>query len=144
MAIQVQGNAGVVAEVESATRAMRVVTMPQDPISLGYYALAMDNGTTAMTAGLAAAAPIFAFRWGNANLCLLRSLRFQMWGTATAFTAGRFAFDAFFARSYTASDSLGTAATLTGSNAKKRTSLGTTLARCSPRKMVLTPLRLRS
>lgn len=127
MAIQVQGNGGTVQEVEASTRAARVVTMPQDPLTLGYYALAMDSGTTQMTAGLAANSPIYSFRWGNSNLCLLRSIRFHLWTAATAFAAGRLSVDAFFARSFTASDSVGTAATLTGNNCKKRTSFGTTL-----------------
>jgi hypothetical protein len=126
MAIQLQGNAGVVGEVESATRAMRVTTYPLDPLTLGYYAMAPDNGTTVMTAGLAANSPIFSFRWGNANLCLLRSIRLSF-TTVTAFASGRMDFAAFFARGFTASDTAGTAITLTGNNGKKRTAFGTTL-----------------
>jgi len=127
MAIQLQGNGGTVAEVEAAYRSLHVTSYPQDPLTLGYYALSFHNGTSAMAAGLAAAAPIVAFRWGNANLCLLRSVKMAMGGSATAFTAGRGAVDLFFARSFTVSDTGGTTATITGNNAKKRTSFGTTL-----------------
>jgi hypothetical protein len=126
MPLQIQGNAGVTAEVESSSRAQRTVSWPQDPSTLGFYMLGLDNGTTAMSAALAANSPIFSFRWGNANLCLLRRIEMSA-GPTTAFVAGRFSFDAFFARSFTASDTSGTAATLTGNNMKKRTSMGTTL-----------------
>src|SRR2546428_1500476 len=113
MAIQLQGNGGTVAEVEAAYRSMHVTIYPQDPLTLGYYALSVQNGTTAMAAGLAAAAPIVAYRWGNANLALIRSLKMSMVGSATAFTAGRGAMDLFFARSFTFSDTGGTTATIT-------------------------------
>lgn len=126
MALQIQGNGGTVQEVESGTRAARVVVWPQDPASLGYYAIGIDNGTTVMTAGLAASSPIVSFRWGNSNLCLLRSIKFGL-DSITAFAAGRLDIAAFFARSFTASDTGGTTATITGNNAKKRTSFGTTL-----------------
>jgi hypothetical protein len=126
VALQIAGNGGTVQEVEAATRAARVVSYPQDPLTLGYYAIGIDNGTTVMTAGLAANSPIVAFRWGNANLCLIRSIKFGLDST-TAFAAGRLDIAAFIARSFTVSDTGGTTATLTGNNAKKRTSFGTTL-----------------
>lgn len=122
------GVTGSLAEVETATLAQRVTTRPTDPGTLGAYLLAMDNGTTVMTAGLAASAPIFSFRWGNANVCILNALRFSMC-SITAFAAGRIAIQAFRAGNgtFTASDSAGVAATLTGQNMKKRTGFGTTL-----------------
>src|SRR3989442_8177327 len=113
MAIQIQGNAGTVADVQATNRAINVCAFPQDPSTLGYYALMVDNGTTVMTAGLAANAPIFAARWGNANLCMLRSVKFGMVTTA-AFVTGRIAIDLFIARGFTASDTLGTVIVLTG------------------------------
>jgi hypothetical protein len=120
------GVTGSLQEVETATLAGRITLRPTDPVSLGAYLLATDNGTTVMTAALAANSPIFAFRWGNANLCVLNSIKFGL-TTTTAFAAGRIAIQAFFARSFTASDTGGTALTLTGNNCKKRTSFGTNL-----------------
>jgi hypothetical protein len=129
MAFNVAGGVtGSLAEVDTATLALRTTDRPTDPSTLGGYLLTMSNGTTVMTAGLGAAAPIFAFRWGNANLCVLNAIRFCM-STTTAFAATRIQFGAFrvgggtFTNSYTG----GTAATLTGGNCKKRTSFGTTL-----------------
>jgi hypothetical protein len=127
MGIQIIGSGATIQEVEAASKAARVVVFPQDPISLGYYAIGIDNGTTVMTAGLAASSPIVSFRWGNSNLCLLRSIKFNLYTMTTAFAAGRLDIAAFFARSFTASDTGGATATITGSNAKKRTSFGTTL-----------------
>lgn len=127
MALQIQGNGGTVQEVEASTRAARVVVYPSDPLTLGAYSMCMTNGTTVMTAGLAANAPIWAFRWGNANLAIIRSVVMSMSEGLAAFATGRCNFDLFVARSFTVSDSVGTAATLTGNNGKKRTSMGTTL-----------------
>jgi hypothetical protein len=120
------GVTGSLAEVDTNTLALRVTERPTDVGTLGSYLLAMDNGTTVMTAGLAANAPIYSFRWGNAAVAVLNSIVINM-TTTTAFAAGRIALQALFARSFSASDSTGTAATLTTHNAKKRTSMGTTL-----------------
>lgn len=122
----VGGTTGAIQEVETATLAARVTGRPMDPGSLGAYAIHIDNGTTVMTAGLAANSPIVAFRWGNSNLCVLRSIRMAA-VSVVAFTTLRMDFAAFFARSFSVSDTGGTTATLTTHNAKKRTSFGTTL-----------------
>jgi hypothetical protein len=127
MALQIQGNGGTVQEVEAAHAPARVVIYPQDPFTLGYYSMCINNGTTIMAAGLAANSPIWSFRWGNSNLALIRSVTMSMSEGTVAFATGRCNFDLFFARSFTASDTGGTAATLTGNNGKKRTSFGTTL-----------------
>lgn len=120
------GVTGSLAEVDAASLALRVTTRPTDPVSLGAYAVVVSNGTTVMTAGLAAASPIVAFRWGNANICVLNSIKMSM-ATTTAFAATRIQFGAHFVTGFTASYTGGTALTLTGHNAKKRTSFGTTL-----------------
>lgn len=128
MAIQIQGNGGTVAEVGGTTfRALRVEQRPVDYGALGIYRMALLSGT--MAAGLAAGANVLSFRWGDATrLCALQRLSLDgLSGSATAFAAGFGNFRAFFARSFTASDSAGTAATLTGNNNKLRTSMGTTL-----------------
>lgn len=128
MGLQIIGNGGTILEVEANTRAMRVTERPIDVGSLGSYLLSADNGTTVMTAGLAANAPIFSWRWGNSNVAIVNAIRMSMC-TITAFAAGRIAFQAFKAggASFSASDTGGTSLTLTGNNAKKRQSFGTTL-----------------
>jgi hypothetical protein len=125
MAVIIQGNGGTNAEVETNTRAMRVVVRPNDWGSLGSYAKGLTSGV--ITAGLAAAASVYQFRWSSAsNLCVVKRVRISA-GGITAFTAGVVSFQLFVARSYTVNGSGGTAGTLTGNNGKLRTSMGTTL-----------------
>lgn len=123
MAIQVQGFGGVVQEVESTFRSGRITPKPTE--LLGSFRLASFSG---LIAGLAANDPVFSFRWGDATrFALIRFLKIQA-AVITGFTAAQeIAFDAILARSFTASDSAGTAITLSGSNQKKRTSLATSL-----------------
>ena len=128
MAISIMGVSGVAAEVGGTLyRELRVEQRPLDYGSLGSYRFGHLSGT--MAAGLAAAANIFSFRWGDATrLCVLHRIQWDgLSGSATAFTAGFGSLRAFFARSFTASDSAGTALTLTGNNGKTRTNQGTTL-----------------
>lgn len=128
MAIQIQGNGGTVAEVGGTTfRALRVEQRPLDYGSLGIYRISLLSGT--MAAGLAAAANVLSFRWGDATrLCAVQRVTLDgLSGSATAFAAGFGSIRLFAARSFTASDSGGAAATLTGNNNKLRTSMGTTL-----------------
>lgn len=126
--MQIQGNGGTVAEVGGTTfRALRVQQMPVEYGSLGIYQKTLTSGT--MAAGLAAAANVYSWRWGDATrLGVVQRIRLTgLAGSATAFTAGFASFKVFAARSFTASDSGGTAGTLTGNNSKLRTSMGTTL-----------------
>jgi len=128
MAIQLQGNSGVVAEVDGTNyRAMRATLRPIDAGALGSYRISQLSGT--MAAGLAANSEIFQFRWSDATrLCVVTSVIFDgLSGSATAFAAGFGKVDMLVARSWTADGSGGTAATITGNNAKQRTSMGTTL-----------------
>jgi len=132
MAIQVQGNTGVVAEVDGTTyRAMRSTLRPIDYGSYGAYRIAQLSGT--MAAGLAANAEIFQFRWTDATrLCVVTSVVWDgLSGSATAFAAGFGKVDMLVARNWTADGSGGTAATLTTNNGKQRTSMGTTLLSAS-------------
>lgn len=101
--------------------------MPLEFGAFGHYRLSHLSGT--MAAGLAASANIYSMRWGDATrLCVLyRVICDGLSGSATAFTAGFGSLRMFFARSFTASDSAGTALTITGNNGKLRTSMGTTL-----------------
>jgi hypothetical protein len=126
MAIQIQGNGGTVAEVDGTTwRALRITPRPFEFGSLGCYAKSLTSGT--MAAGLAAAAIVYSYRWGDATrLSLVTQLRVGAGGIG-AFAAGFTRFQATIGRTFTASHTGGTAGTLTGNNAKLRTSMGTTL-----------------
>lgn len=103
--------------------AARVSLRPVEVGSLGAFSVALNSAI--MAAGLAANANVFSFRNSNANTILIRKVTLTMGGLATAFTAGQASFNMFVARSFTVSDSTGTAATLTGNNSKLRTTFGT-------------------
>lgn len=128
MAIQIQGNGGVVADVGGATfRALKVQAMPIDYGSLGAYRKSLLSGT--MAAGLAANSEIMQFRWTDATrFAVVTRIQLDgLGGSATAFTAGFAKVDLVVARSFSADGSGGTAGTLTGNNSKLRTSMGTML-----------------
>lgn len=128
MAIQIQGNNGTVAEVGGTTfRALIISPKPVEYGALGIYVKSLVSGT--MAAGLAAGANVFSYRWGDATrLGVVQRFRVDgLAGSATAFTAGFGNLRMFAARSFTASDSAGTAGTLTGNNSKLRTNMGTSL-----------------
>lgn len=73
--------------------------------------------TTGLTTGLSANNPIFSFRWGSTtHRCAIRHLRIQA-QVITPFTAANeLIAEAILARTFTASDTGGTAITLTGNN----------------------------
>jgi hypothetical protein len=78
-----------------------------------------------MAAALAAASPVFSFRWATVGqLCIVRSVRFSA-GGITAFTAGAVFVDLIRATGWSANDTGGGAVawTATGSG-KRRTTLG--------------------
>lgn len=79
-----------------------------------------------MAAGLAAAAQVWNFRYAGAGLCLVEKVIFDGFGATTAFTPGPAIFRLRAARAFTATLTGGTAAVLTGNNAKLRTSYATT------------------
>lgn len=124
MAVQIQGNGGTVSEVDGTTwRSLRITDRPVDPGSGGYYE-AIVMGATA--AAPAAAANLVSFRWTSASLiCLVREVKIKT-QVSTASTAGLPEIAGFVARSFTASDTGGTAVTLTGNAFKKRTSYPST------------------
>jgi hypothetical protein len=128
VAIQFQGFSGVVADVGgTGFRALKVQQMPVEYGSLGIYRKSLLSGT--MAAGLAAAANVYSWRWTDATrLAVVQKVVVDgLSGSATAFTAGFGSLRMFAARSFTASDTTGTAATLTGNNNKLRTAMGTNL-----------------
>lgn len=100
-----------------------VVVTPRPPEILGCYAI---NGNAAYTA-VTANGIILSFRWGDATrIALIRKVSVGV--LATAFTtAGAVERQLIVVRSFTASDTGGTALTPTGTNAALRGSFGTTL-----------------
>jgi hypothetical protein len=126
MAIQVQGNAGTVAEVDGTTfRAVRVTARPMDHGALGQYRL---STIVPLVVTQAANGTLFSFRWGDATrLCVPQFIRLEVQQSAAATATIAPAFEVILARSFSVSDSAGTALTLTGNAFKKRTSMGTTL-----------------
>jgi hypothetical protein len=134
MAVQIQGNAGVVAEVDGTTfRAMRGVARPIDHGALGHYRIQSTTGTlaAALAAGTATAGHVFAFRWGDATRFAVITKLKTRFLPLTLFTAATLtdatSFDAFIVRSYSVSHGGGTALTPTGNNAKMRANMGTSL-----------------
>ena len=128
MPFQVEGFGGVVADVGGTTfRALKVHVMPVEYGALGIYRKSLLSGT--MAAGLAGNAVVYAWRWGDASRLgvVQRVLLDGLSGSATAFAAGFGKVDMMASRSYTASNTGGTAGTLTGNNGKLRSSMGTTL-----------------
>lgn len=110
--------------VDANQLAARVTARPLDIGALGSYAVNVPSGT--MAAGLAAAAPVFSFRWGAANtVALVRNVAVAMMSLGIGFTAGYALLELMIARAFTGSDSAGTPVVLTGNNAKKRTSFAT-------------------
>jgi hypothetical protein len=124
MALQISGNTGTVAEVDSNTLAVRTTIRPIDVGSLGAYAVAVETGT--MAAALGANSPIFSMRWTSANVALVRRIGITM-AIATGFAQGVGKFDLFFARSYSATDTGGTGLAISGNNQKRRTAFATSL-----------------
>lgn len=126
MGIQIQGNGGTIAEVDGTTfRAQRVVPKPFEYGAFGHYRLAT---TVALVVTQAANGTLFSFRWGDATrLAVITKLRIGLLQTAAATATIMPSYQVFIARGFTASDSVGTAITLTGNNMKKRTNMGTTL-----------------
>jgi hypothetical protein len=127
MGFRVTGAGGVDAEVGAGNLALRVQQMPVEFGSLGIYKKSLLSGT--MAAGLAGNAVVYSWRWGDATrLGVVQKVTLDgLSGSATAFTAGFGKVDMMIGRSFTASNTGGTAGTLTGNNSKLRTGMGTTL-----------------
>lgn len=124
--INLIGNSGVLVEVETAQKAMRMVQSPRDFGTLGSYGTGAVSGV--MAAALAANSEIFQFRWTNAsNSMVLRSVTIGA-GSIGAFAAGVCTFGLRVARTWSADGTGGTALTFATNDQKRRTSMGTTLA----------------
>lgn len=103
---------------------LRVYGHPPDV--LGCY---MVNGRTSTYTGLTNGTPLFSYRWGDATrLAVVQRVRVAVATTvASNANSGQAERELIIARSFTASDTGGTAVTLTGNNQKMRTSQGTSL-----------------
>ncbi len=124
MAIQIGGAvSNVAADVDAASRALKITLRGNDPGTLGSYRKSMTSGTIA--AGLTAASEVYSFRWAptpNTAICVLRRIGISIGDSATAFAAGFVAINAFMARTFSVQGTTGgTAGTFTLNNAKKRT-----------------------
>jgi hypothetical protein len=124
MSIQLQGFGGVVPEVDSTFRALRV--SPRPPEILGSYRTANITGSVAAT--LAAASTLFSMRWTDASkLFILDYVAVEGLVVGTITTGVVFNLALEIARAFSASDTGGTAVTLTGNNQKMRTSHATSV-----------------
>lgn len=100
-----------------------VATVPYPGLA-GAYSKSLTSGT--IGAGIAANAPVYSFRYGGTGVAIVRTVCISVANAGTAFTAGNANLSLYAARAFTASDSAGTAGTLTGNNGKLRTSFSTT------------------
>lgn len=111
-----------IAEVEAATKALRSVVYPEDYTTNGNYSAANASGL--MAAGIAANANIVSLRWTHATkLALIKRVTLSAGVGATAFAAGAGIFHMFPARSFSASDSGGSAFVPSGNINKLKTSM---------------------
>jgi hypothetical protein len=118
--IQSGGAAGTALLVDASFGAARTTMRPMDV--LGWNSVGVASG---LVTGLAANATIFSLRNLSGNPVLVRRVGVGF-VTTTAFTAAQMvSFGLLVARSFTASDSSGTAVSFTGNNGKHRSLLGT-------------------
>jgi hypothetical protein len=125
--IQVIGNGGTVAEVDGTTfRAIRTTGRPIDYGALGFYRVSAVSGT--MAAALAANSEIFQFRWPDATrFAVVTRIAISAGANVAATAAAISSLRMTAARSWTVAGTGGTRLTMTGSNQKLRTSMGTSL-----------------
>lgn len=95
--------------------------------SLGCYNKAVGTGSIVATGAVNAV--LWTMRWvDGTRFCLIERVRAAAVVTGTITTAVPYQLNMYFARSYTVSPTTNiTAATFTGNNAKRRTSMGTSL-----------------
>jgi hypothetical protein len=131
MALQIQGNSGMVAEVDGAAfRALRFSPRPVDHGALGAYCIGQRSGI--IPAALAANSEVFQFRWSDASrMAVVRKIRISASVSTTFFAAGvPMQLDLLKATGWTAAGSGGTRAA-PASLLKRRTSMGASLVAAS-------------
>lgn len=128
MAVKLVGTTSTT-EVDSSTdKALFVQVRPPAFGALGAYSKALTSGLIVATGS--ANAVIWSMRWTDATrFCLVERVRVGACVTGTITTAVPYNLSLYFSGSYTVSPttSIGTTATLTGRNGKRRTNMGTTL-----------------
>jgi hypothetical protein len=125
MGITVQGNAGVVAEVDGTTfRALRVTARPVNYGALGSYRIGARSGVVA--AGLATASEMFQFRWTSTSAyAIVQKVSISAGANVAATASAATSFLMQIARGWTAAGTGGVAVTPTGNTCKLRTSMAT-------------------
>lgn len=138
MAIQVQGNGGVVAEVDGTDfRALRITPRPTDFGVYGHYSWAGFTGI--LPAALAGNSEIFQFRWADATrLAIIEKVVISACVTTTFFVAGvPVQIDMIKSTSWSAQGTGGTSVTM-GTNGKERTSMGSSLVQAGDMRIATT------
>ena len=123
------GTSGVVADVDSL-QALKMSIRPLDYSSGGYYRIGR-NFSVGPSSTIAANGAIFSFRWTSATKIAIVVFFKWHWVVTTAFTGVQYIdHGLYIARQWTSDDSATGSATLTmtGNNAKKRTSMATSAA----------------
>lgn len=111
------------AAIDALFKALRTTLRPFD--ALGFYGI---HGNTSTYSGLAANTPLFSMRWGSAaGLFVLLKVEIAVITSVAASAAAITERQLVVARGFTTSDTGGTAVTLTGNNAKRRTNMPTSL-----------------
>ena len=108
------------AKVDSYFQALRVTLRPTQV--LGWYSLGAQTGALTL---VAAGGAIFSMRNSGTNLMLIRQVGVGFIATTAFAAAQRVDYALVVARTFTASDTGGTAISLTGNNGKHRTNLAT-------------------
>lgn len=123
MALIQSGADSTLLTVDPTFKAARVVIKPDELVGAYQLSLASGNLTT-----VAAGGPIFSFRYApnTSTVCVIKRISIGFVCTTAFGAAQQMGFGVYAARSFSGSDSGGTAATLTGNNNKYRTSLATT------------------
>ena len=127
MALQIQGNGGVLMEVDGTLfRAARWTPRPVDHGSLGAYCWGGLTGV--LPAALGANSEIYQFRWVDATrFAVIRKIRISACVTTTFFAAGvPVQLDLVKATGWTGQGTLGTGVT-PAATLKRRGSMGSTL-----------------
>lgn len=128
MSVKIIGTtSGVELDIDS-DKHVPVVTRPPAFGALGAYSKGLTTGQIAATG--AANAVIWAMRWTDATrFALIERVRINAVVGATITAAVPYNLQLFFSRGFTVSPttSIGTTGTFTGSNGKRRTSMGTSL-----------------
>lgn len=125
-AVILQSGAGTTqATVDPAFKALRVNQKPIEHGTRGHYRLLTGSN---LVASQAANSWAFSLRWSDATrLMVVERMKVSVVQTAAATATLPNQLQAFIARSFTVSDSVGTAVTVAGNNQKQRTSFATSL-----------------